>query len=375
MSEIFRYFFKLGVFGFGGPLAVISTIQKDLVEKEKWLSLEDFVKAFSLIKAMPGPIAFMTAVYVGIARGGRRGGLAAAVGLVLPSFLMMIFFTIFTSNFKDLNWFNSILRGMQICALAVILASLKGLIGTQGKKIEFWLLLPFGLLLNYLYPSWEPIIILGFGIFLAFLHKLKSKQAALMILITLFSSNLYAQENSGESFVNTLTKIAFVFLKAGSVVFGTGLAIIPMLEADVVQHNQWLSHDQFMSALVYGQITPGPVVITSTYIGYTVLKMPGAIVATIGIFLPAFIHIMTWFPSFVRILSRQKWIQHFVVGATSAVIGSIIVVVLRLGMSIEFDLIDLIVAFGILLVALMSLLPVWSLIPIGGIVIHLLHSF
>ena len=128
LSEIFFYFLKLGALGFGGPFAVLASIQKDLVQEKKWVDEDEFNNAFSLIKAMPGPFAFMTAVFVGRKRGGLLGGFLAAVGFVLPASLMMVLFSIFFSSISHYTFTATLLLGMQICALGVILGSLKNLI-------------------------------------------------------------------------------------------------------------------------------------------------------------------------------------------------------------------------------------------------------
>jgi chromate transporter len=256
-KEVFLYFIKLGCLGFGGPLALVSSMQRDLVEDRKWMNLEDFTAAFSLIKAMPGPIAFMTAVYLGRFRAGLMGGFLAAIGLVLPAALLMVLFSIFFKNLSNIGFVGTILLGMQICALGVILGSLKGLVKNNLLDILFWSLVILAGFINFFYPQFEPIIILSFGLLMIFYKKIM-RQKEIFDLGLLF----------------------LVTLKAGALVFGSGLAIVPMLKNDVVTNYQWLTEAEFMNALAFGQMTPGPVVITATFIGHHLHGFSGATVAT-----------------------------------------------------------------------------------------------
>jgi len=167
--------------------------------------------------------------------------------------------------------------------------------------------------------------------------------------------------------VFNLAPLFMVCFKAGALVFGTGLAIVPMLQHDVVVTHHWLTQNEFLDALAFGQLTPGPVVITATYIGHKVAGISGAVVATLGIFIAAFFHMSTWFPRVVKKLRGKVWIQDFVFGAVAAVIGPIIVAVYKMSLSVE----PTISAMGIGLVAfgltIFDVIPVWVIIPGAGI--------
>jgi chromate transporter len=347
LKDVFMYFIKLGCLGFGGPLALVSSMQKDLVEERKWMSHEDFSAAFSLIKAMPGPIAFMTAVYLGRFRAGLMGGFLAAIGLVLPAAILMVLFSIFFKNMASIGFVATILLGMQICALGVILGSLKGLVKNNLLDISFWILVILAGFINYFNPQLEPVIILFFGLSMIAYKKI-IRQKELMDLGLLF----------------------LVVLKAGALVFGSGLAIVPMLKDDVVTKYHWLTEAEFMNALAFGQMTPGPIVITATFIGHHLHGIAGATVATIGIFFASFFHMMTWFPSIVKKLQGQVWINDFVFGAVAAVVGPIIVTVLKLYLSFQFSFLTFGFLLATFLITLSGKLPLWLLIPFGGIVFY-----
>jgi chromate transporter len=161
-----------------------------------------------------------------------------------------------------------------------------------------------------------------------------------------------------------LSQLFWICFKSGAVVFGTGLAIVPVLETDFVQNLNLISHEQFMHALAFGQMTPGPVLITVTFLGYKVSGLMGAIVTTFAVFLPSFIHMSTWFPKAVLWMARQKWISGLVFGATAAVIGSLIFLSLRLCQ--ENTMFQNILVVISIIALWKAKVPSWLLILLGG---------
>lgn len=358
-KEVFFYFLRLGTLGFGGPLAVVGSIQKDLVENRKWMEEADFNATFSLIKAMPGPMAFQTAVFMGRVRAGFIGGALAAVGLVSPAFCLMILFSLFFKSISELSGTASALQGMQVAALGVILGSLKGLVKNNRKDFFFWFLVFVSGSINFYRPSTEPIIIIGMGLLIVAFKRWQRNSAAQMTLYGLAFPMVFLS--------STVRDLALVCFKAGALVFGTGLAIVPMLQHDVVVKYQWLSQNEFLDALAFGQMTPGPVVITATYIGHKLAGIPGAFIATVAIFAAAFFHMSTWFPLVVIRLRNQKWINDFVFGAIAAVVGPIIVTVFRMGFDIPFTFFLMMMVIVVFVLTLMNKVPLWLLIPVGGV--------
>lgn len=374
MKELFSYFLKLGLTGFGGPLALVSSMQKDLVEKKHWMSMEDFQRAFALIKSMPGPIAFSTAVYLGHHRKGFLGGLLAAIGVVGPAFVMMLVLAAFLAKFSQNIYVFHTMLGMQIAALAVIMVSLQTLARGFEKDFVFWVLVGLAFVCSWFFPAYEPVIIIGFGVFSTFaLSKLKTQPPLrswfLFVSIGLIASGIGAQawaEVSSTRQAQDLLQLLWVCFKAGTFVFGSGLAIIPMLESEVVHLNGWMTQNDFLNAVALGQVTPGPVVITATVIGYQVSGFAGAVLATLAIFFSSFVHMTTWFPRVVRELSKKSWIKDFMRGALAAVLGSILYSVLRLSEGVEWTINGAIIGVVCLVVAYFKWLPAWAVIPLGG---------
>jgi chromate transporter len=342
-KEVLAYFLRLGCLGFGGPLALISSMQKDLVEKKKWMSESDFNASFSLIKAMPGPVAFQTAVFLGRERAGFWGGCLAAFGIVFPPFVLMILFSLFVSRAGDMAITKSFFLGMQLAALGVILGSLKGLIRTYWSEILFWVLVVISGIINFKHPSLEPIIIVAMGLLIVAWRSMQNES-------------------------HDLAPLFLVCFKAGALVFGTGLAVVPMLSHDVVDKYHWLTQSEFLDAITFGQMTPGPVVITATYIGHKVDGMLGAVVATLGMFLAAFFHMTTWFPHVVKKLTGKKWINDFVFGAIAAVVGPIVVTVIKMSLHIEPTITSIVLGIAAFVFTFTGTIPIWMIIPLGGVV-------
>lgn len=352
MKEIFYYFTRLGFLGFGGPLALVAQMQRELVVNKKWMSEDDFRSAFGMIKTMPGPVAFQTAVFLGRIRGGFLGGTLAGLCLILPSFVAMILLAMFYQSMSVIPWIQHMMHGMQIAAFALIAWAIKSLAQNLFREKLFWFLSVVCLAAAYYSFFPEPVLIIGAGVMAVgiqnffFTNKLDRTSAKLMAASPL------------------IIPLAVVCVKAGAFVFGTGLAIVPLLENDFVNRLHWLTHTEFMDALSFGQLTPGPVVITVTFIGYKVAGVLGAVVATCGVFLPSYIHMTTWFPLLLNWMTKQKWIKYFSLGVTAAVCSTIVLSLIRIGS--DWSVVDIVLAAAFVTVMYFSKLPSWFFILVGG---------
>ncbi len=353
--EIIKYFLKLGFVGFGGPLALISTMQKDLTQKN-WISVQEFNQVFALVKAMPGPIAFQMSVYLGQHRGGFIGGILAGLCLILPAFFMMVGLAIF-ETIPQFHVIDPFFRGMQVAALGVITASLAPLVKDYVKNLKFIFFSIVALGVVYFYPSYEPLLIIFFGLLVVGWHSKNSLYGFVTPVVVLGSNVAISNQ-----------KLFWICFKAGAFVFGSGLAIIPMLEHDFVSNSHWFTHDQFMNALALGQVTPGPITITVTYLGYKLGSWSGAILATLGIYGAAWIHMLTWFPRAIKYLSSAKWMPHFLFGAIAAVVGSVVATTLRMSVNLHLSSVELVLLALSLIVVFKRVLPTWGTILAAGFV-------
>lgn len=346
MKEIFVYFIRLGTLGFGGPLALVAQMQKELVQEKKWIAEDEFRAIFGVIKAMPGPVAFQTAMFLCYRRAGFKGALIGGLAMLFPSFVMMILLAMFYSQFTENPLLKSVMTGMQLGAFALILGALKSLATGFLDKVLFWVLLLAGIVLAHFAHVPEPILIIVFGLLTVTAARMPSKKLNVMDPV--------------------LGTLALVCLKAGAFVFGSGLAIVPFLEKDFVTELGWLTHSEFMDALAFGQLTPGPVVMTVTFIGYKVSGLIGALTATTAIFLPAFIHMTTWFPRAEGWLLRQKWIASFTMGVMAAVCATILLALYSI--SHEWTMSLWTGAVIMIVVMLLTKLPSWLIVLLGGVV-------
>lgn len=349
MKEIFLYFLKLGATGFGGPLAVIAQMHNDLVLEKKWISADEFRSLFGLIKAMPGPVAFQMGVALAYRRAGFKAAAAAGFGFVLPAFVMIIAIGLLYDQASQFAWVQTVFLGMQLGAFALIAWALKTLTKDYFKEILFWVCVLSAILLCAFTPIPEPVLILLFAAVGMGFYRIKIRPQNKLSVFAV--DPIFLQ-------------LFLVCLQAGSLIFGTGIAIVPWLEGEFVGRLGWLTHHQFLDAVSFGQLTPGPMTISTAFIGFKMAGLTGAIVATVGVFFPSFFHMVTWFPRLYTWLLQQKWIYYFSLTVTAAVAGTIVVVLFRLGSDWNrYHLLGIIALLGLLR---FTKIPSWGIILIGG---------
>lgn len=355
--EVFKFFMRLGLTGFGGPLALIAEMQKELVEKRHWISMDEFRQALAMIKAMPGPVAYQTAVFMGFRRSNRLGGLLAGFCIMFPAFVMMVLLALSYSFFRQSEHIIAIFDGFQMGALVLIALAVKPLTSGYLKRARFWGLglISFIFLLAGSIP--EPVLILAAGAWSVFFDQQSSAT---------FSGSGKKTFELG----STLLLIGWFCFKSGAIVFGTGLAMIPFLEADFV-NSGLITKEQFMDAVAFAQLTPGPVSVSVTFMGFQIAGILGAVVTSVAVFLPATIHQLTWFPGALRWMSAQKWIQSFLLGAMATITAGVLLAIFKLGSG--STAVQFVVFFLFLGLALRLKLPSWAVVVGGGIVSWVLH--
>ena len=355
--DVFLYFLKLGATGFGGPLALIAIMQKELIDERKWIPAEEFAQTIALIKAMPGALAFQTAVFLGRRRAGFLGGTLAAIGILFPSFCLMIILAKYYELAVHLGKFRSFFNGMQAASVVLMIQGLRALMSPYFSKIKFWFCFILGGILFYYQVLPEPILILGFGLIGFLMGRRWIHPAFFAMPLEVLPSLSF----------DKLNELIWVCFKSGAVVFGSGLAIVPLLERDFVSRLGWLSTQQFLDALALGQVTPGPVLITVTFIGFRVAGWLGGIAATVAVFLPSFIHMQTWFPKMVGVLTQQKWINDFLIPSLGVICGVLLVTIFHLTDSWNENSLPLLaVVLFCTLISILFKIPSWALIFLGG---------
>ena len=346
MGELCRYFLRLGALGFGGPIALVGYMQRDLVERRRWIGGEDFREGLALSQLAPGPLAAQLAIYLGWVRGRVLGATLAGVAFIVPSFVLVLLLSALYLRYGGVSWMQGAFYGIGASVIAIIVRSAIKLVRmTLGTDLLLWLLF----LANAAVTAWsESEIVWVFllsGVAALFVKApprlgRKAVASAVLPLPAWLLSGLHGTASTG-----TLWTLGLYFAEAGAFVFGSGLAIVPFLYGGVVDRFHWLSDHQFLDAVAVAMITPGPVVITVAFIGYLVAGPIGATVAAIGVFLPCYLFVIVPAPYF-RQIAKNRQVKAFVDGVTAAATGAIAGAAFVLGRRAIIDLPTALIAFA-----------------------------
>ena len=327
LRDLIIYFLKLGTWGFGGPVALVGYMHRDLVENSKWITEEDYKEGLALSQLAPGPLAAQLAIYLGYVHFRIVGATLAGLAFVIPSFLIVIAIGFTYVLYGGLPWMQAIFYGVGSAVIGIIaIGSYKLTVKSLGKDKLLWVIFIVLAITTFITEEEILWIILLAGV-VAWFTQAPPKWSHIgtnSMLPVLF---LQLQPVVGES---RLWEIAWFFTKAGAFVFGSGLAIVPFLYGGVVKEYQWLNEQQFLDAVAVAMITPGPVVITVGFIGYLVAGIPGACVAALATFVPCYLFTVIPAPYFKK-YGKHPAIRAFVDGVTAAAIGAIAGAVLVLG--------------------------------------------
>lgn len=327
LKQLILYFLKLGYSGFGGPVALVGYMHRDLVEQRKWISEEEYKEGLALAQLAPGPLAAQLGIYLGFVHYRIVGATLAGLAFVLPSFIMVVALGIAYKVYGGLPWMQAAFYGVGASVIGIIaMSSYKLTTKSVGKltldsirkNVLLWIFYVVAAAITIITQSEEILLFLGAGI----IYMLVKAPPAWMKKNTAASIFLFTGFGFWDYDANTLSKIAVFFTKAGAFVFGSGLAIVPFLHGGVVTEYKWLSEQEFIDAVAVAMITPGPVVITVGFIGYLVAGFPGACVAALATFLPCYLLTIIPAPYFKKI-AKNKSIKAFVDGITAAVIGAL----------------------------------------------------
>jgi chromate transporter len=325
LRDVLWYFLYLGTFGFGGPIALAGYMQRDLVEKRRWITKKDYVDGLALAQLAPGPLAAQLAIYLGWAKGGVFGATAVAAAFILPSFLMVLAISAAYVRFGGLSWMQSAFYGIGAAVIAIIARSALKLVKlTLGKDRLLWALFAASALATAWTESEIIWLFLASGVVALVVRSRQLRGLPLASLLPPGTLAIIASAATTGAAVTwpLLGRIAFYFAEAGSFVFGSGLAIVPFMHGGVVNQFHWLTERQFLDAVAVAMITPGPVVITVAFIGYLVAGPLGASAASVGVFLPCYLFVIVPAPYFRRFADNPK-VRAFVDGVTAAATGAI----------------------------------------------------
>lgn len=321
--QMVAYMLRLGTIGFGGPVALIGYMHRDLVENRQWISQEDYKEGLALAQLAPGPLAAQLGIYMGYVDYRVLGATLAGLGFVFPSFLMVVALGWAYVRFGGLSWMQAVFYGVGAAVIGIIAMSAKKLTQKSiGKDKLLWAIYLLLAVVTVVTESEVAWLFLAAGVLVwlmrappAWLNK-KSLNAAALAQLPLAGSVV------GGLDLSLLAQIGVFFAKAGAFVFGSGLAIVPFLYGGVVTEHHWLNDKQFVDAVAVAMITPGPVVITVGFIGYLIAGLPGASVAALATFLPCYLFTIIPAPYFKK-YGKLPGVVAFVDGITAAAIGAI----------------------------------------------------
>jgi chromate transporter len=347
IGEIVRYFLRLGTLGFGGPVALVGLMEKELVQERQWLTREEMRDAVAVSQSLPGPLAIQVGIFVAYLRGGFWGAWAGGWAFILPNFLIAAALGALYVHFGSLSWMTGVFYGIAPAVIALILHSCYRLAKLGMEDWLQWVIAAACFGVTIWLEAEVAILFIGAGVIgIAYYGSLFRRSAAPSSLLALVPVGIGAAPQPTAS---TLGQLLAFFLKSGSLTFGSGLVIVPFLEKGLVQEYGWLNPREFLVAVAVGMMSPGPVVITATFVGFLVAGFWGSLVSTVGIFLPSFILILVVAPILVRHRANPN-VQGFVKGAYSAAIGTILGACVLLGKIAIGDWLTALIAAGSLAV-------------------------
>jgi chromate transporter len=322
--QLIRYFLWLGTAGFGGPVALVGFMHRDLVEKREWISDADYKEGLALAQLAPGPLAAQLAIYLGYVHYGILGATLVGLAFVLPSFVMVLALGVAYVTYGGLSWMQAVFYGVGACVIGIIANSAYKLTRKSiGSDKLLWAIFLVSAAVTIITETEEVLLFILAGVIVWLVNAPPKNLLKRTPMIVALPFPFVAQINLSLPIDGSLLWTLFLFFtKAGAFVFGSGLAIVPFLYSGVVREYGWLSQTQFVDAVAVAMITPGPVVITVGFIGYLVAGFAGASVAALAVFLPCYLLTIIPAPYFKKYGKRAD-ITAFVEGITAAAIGAL----------------------------------------------------
>ena len=330
IRELVTYFLRLGLLGFGGPVALVGQMERELVTERGWLTGEQMREAIAVCQSLPGPLAIQVGIYISYLRGGFWGAWAGGWAFILPNFLIVAALGALYVHFGGLQPVTAIFYGVSPAVIALILHSCYRLARLGMEDWLQWALAAVCFGVTVALQAEVALLFIGAGILGVLYYGTVWHRASSMTPLLAAAPLAPVVSMTPVASASTLTKLLLFFLKAGALTFGSGLVIVPFLQQGVVQQYGWLGERDFLIAVAVGMISPGPVVITATFVGYLVAGFWGSLAATIGIFFPSFVLVLVVAPLLARHRSNRN-VQGFVKGAYAAAIGTILGACVLLG--------------------------------------------
>lgn len=335
LGEVIRLFLRLGFTAFGGPAAHIAMMHDEVVTRRRWMTEQHFLDLVGATNLIPGPNSTEMAIHIGYERAGWRGLIAAGLCFIMPAAFIVLALAWAYVEYGNTPQGDALMYGIKPVIIAIVVQALYRLVPTALKG-HLLAAVGVGALAAYLLGVNELIVLFGGALLVVAIQALRRFPQGAAILIPLVGLPRWLPQTMAESPIS-LDRIFLIFLKVGALLYGSGYVLLAFLRNDLVLNYGWLTDQQLLDAVAIGQFTPGPVFTTATFIGYLLAGIPGAIVATVGIFLPSF--------GFVALLARMMpyirkspWTAAFLDGVNVAALGLMAGVTWQLGRAALIDL-------------------------------------
>ncbi len=378
--ELTRLFLRLSITAFGGPVAHIAMAEDEIVQRRKWLTRDHFLDLIAATNLIPGPNSTEAMIHVGYVTRGIPGAILAGVCFIGPAFLLTLALSILYVSTGTIPQIGAVLWGIKPVIVAIIAHAGYRLARTALKTPALWTLFAISVLVLLLTNIPEVIVMLGSGLLFALYEARPKRIVASLAPVPLLISPFAIQAVQQVAAVGvSLWDIFFYFFKIGSVLFGSGYILIAYIQQDVVNTYGWLTGKQLLDAVAIGQTTPGPVLTTVTVVGYIIAGLPGAITATLGVFLPSFVLVILTAPLIPR-MRKIRPLGDFLSGVNAGVIAAILVTLIDLlGTALKtpdgaaWSPVTILAALGALFLLIRYKINATWLIALGG-VIGLIYS-
>lgn len=377
LGELAAVFLKLGATAFGGPAVHIALLEHEVVRRRQWLAHEEFLDLLGATNLIPGPNSTEMAIHIGLRRAGWKGLLVAGSCFIVPAFLITFACAWFYVRYARLPQLQGVLYGVKPVVLAIVVQALWRL-GRAALKAPLAIGVAILALAANLLGLHELVVLLGAGVVApllrgAAIQRGKPSRSTMVILPPLLPAGLATPMTTAAASSVGLWPLFLFFVKVGAVLYGSGYVLLAFLRGDLVERWGWLTEAQLLDAIAIGQVTPGPLFTTATFIGYVLAGPAGACLATTGMFLPAFVFVALSAPLLPR-LRQSKTASTFLDGVNAAALALMAAVTLQLLTAAFVDTITVVLglaAAGVLL--FWRLNPIWVIIAAGGIGMLLQH--